>query len=161
MTDTFEVEALGHLQALTANPATDLFEMVDGWGNPYAYFSSIDYDRTVAPMISAALQLTDNWGIGGSYLSADWDWEQQPYRGASETVHYMGIQLAGNPLELNLRSETEYPDWQINLRRTFRVRVNSPSSASNSLCRIRKRLICELFRLLSSARSALTFSTHS
>ena len=82
---------------------------------------AIDYDRTVAPMISAALQLTDNWGIGGSYLSADWDWAQQPYRGASETVHYMGIQLAGNPLELDLRSETEYTDWQINLRRTFRV----------------------------------------
>ena len=46
-------------------------------------------------------------------------------------------------------------------RRTLRVRVSSSSSGSSSLCRIRKRWICESARSPRAARSALTFSTHS
>ena len=46
-------------------------------------------------------------------------------------------------------------------RRTLRVRVSSPSSASSSLCRIRKRRICAPASAASAARSALTFSTQS
>src|SRR6185295_9100140 len=43
-------------------------------------------------------------------------------------------------------------------RRTLRVRVSSPSSASSSLCRMRKRWICELAISGSLARSLFTCS---
>ena len=39
--------------------------------------------------------------------------------------------------------------------------VNSPSSASSSLCSTKNRLTCEPANKLSSLKSALTFSTHS
>ena len=44
-------------------------------------------------------------------------------------------------------------------RRTFWVRVSSPSSASSSLCRIRKRLICAPAITWSSASERFTSST--
>src|SRR5579883_3453962 len=46
-------------------------------------------------------------------------------------------------------------------RRTLRVRVSSPSSASSSLCSTRKRRICDPARCGSRARSRLTCSMHS